>query len=376
MKRKVILVGPLPPPNHGQSMSFEMLVNVMSNEHDVKVIDIADRRKSIKGNLLGKASRVFSYILPLLTYLWYVMTNNARVYITISQSRYGFFRDFFFIWGAFLFRRKIVVHLKGGNYHNFYSNESKLIQKLIRRTLLKTERILVLGKKLVHMYDFDPALKERIYVVENGLPFQSPDALPKKFVGEPFKLLFLSNLIQSKGYFDVLLAIKTLVKEGRNIRVDFAGDFLCNADDKKISSVKEAKSRFENFVRLNSLENYVFYHGTVGGEIKLDLLKNANAFILPTNYNNEGQPVSIIEALAFGLPVIATDYRAIPDMLIDGTTGTFVEFNSPPSIIKAIKLISDKETYNCMSENCIKLFQETFTREAHIKRILPHILGE
>ncbi|MCG9683939.1 glycosyltransferase family 4 protein [Vibrio sp. Isolate23] len=376
MKSKIILVGPLPPPNHGQSMSFAMLVDVMSIDYDIKVIDIADRREKIDNGFIGKISRVRSYIFPLLVYLWYIMTNDARVYLTISQSRYGFLRDLIFILGASFFGRKVVVHLKGGNYHNFYEGETRLMQYLISYTLLKTERILVLGKKLVHMYDFEPGLRERIFVVENGLPFESPKENFKSLGEGSIRLLFLSNLIESKGYLDVLEAVKQLVNDGYDIRVDFAGAFLCNADDSSTRSEKESKLQFERFVVDNSLSDIVTYHGTVGGESKLQLLRGANVFILPTNYNNEGQPVSIIEALAFGIPIIATDYRAIPDMLVNGETGFFVKYKSPHSIVDAVKRISEPEVYAKMSQNCLALFDRKFTREAHISRILKHILGE
>lgn len=375
MKTKIILVGPLPPPSHGQSMSFEMLANILSIENDVKVIDIADRRKTIKNNFIGKLLRIGSYFRPLFFYSYNVLKHNSRIYLTIAQSRNGFIRDWFFISFGHLFGRRVVVHLKGGNYREFYRSENALFKFLIRKTLLKTERILVLGKNLVHMYDFEPALKSKVFVVENGLPFESPLSRPKKSVNESFNLLFLSNMIESKGYFDVLEAIKQLVALGHNVNVDFAGAFLCNVDDKTISSEEDAKNKFEKFISDNDLRNNVTYHGTVSGDHKLKLLRKANAFILPTNYNNEGQPVSIIEALAFGLPIISTNYRAIPDMLIDDVTGKFVEFQSPSSIVSAVLEISQNSVYEKMTSNCISLFEEKFTREAHIARISAHILG-
>ena len=147
-------------------------------------------------------------------------------------------------------------------------------------------------------------------------------------------------------------------------------------DDTNIRSEKEAKLQFERFVIDSNLSDIVTYHGTVGGESKLQLLRSANVFILPTNYNNEGQPVSIIEALAFGIPIIATDYRAIPDMLVNGETGFFVKYKSPQSIVDAVKCVSEPEAYVKMSQNCLALFDKKFTREAHISRILKHILGE
>lgn len=375
MKQKLILVGPLPPPRHGQSMSFEMLVKELSKQSEVKVVDIADRRNGISNSFLGRVKRITSYVLPLISYLIFVRSSDARVYLTISQSRYGFFRDFIFIRLAALFSCKMVVHLKGGNYHNFYKGENAFVQWLIRTTLMKTERILVLGKNLVHMYDFEPRLQDRLFVVENGLPFDSPGSKPKKLTSPVFRLLFLSNLIETKGYLDILEAVNFLIRDGVRVEAHFAGDFLCNNDDQIVTSVEDAKNRFWGIVSKYNLTDSVKYHGVVFGEKKVSLLKNSDAFILPTKYNNEGQPVSIIEALAFGLPIISTNYRAIPDMLIDGETGCFVEHGSANSIVEAVKKLVNPDIYSEISENCIELYLKKFTREAHIKRIRNPILG-
>ena len=82
-----------------------------------------------------------------------------------------------------------------------------------------------------------------------------------------------------------------------------------------------------------SLSENVEYRGVVHGDEKIDLFSEASLFILPTNYNNEGQPVSIIEAISFGLPIISTQYRAIPDMLTEGLNGFFVDYSAPDHII-------------------------------------------
>ena len=376
MKDKLILVGPLPPPYHGQSLSFKMLFESLSEHHEVSIVNLADN--DIDGNrgLRSILKRAVKYQFIFFNYLREIITGKCRIYLTISQSRQGFFRDFVMIWLAVLLRRPVVVHLKGGNYGVFYEKQPSWIRYLIRQTLLRTERILVLGKRLVNMYDFDPKLSDRIYVVENGLPYETPLPRVKSLVdGKTLELLFLSNLVESKGYFDVLDAIALLKESGVKIICHFAGQFYANSDDKKVESAEHAKELFYTRIAELDIQNNVVYHGVVSGESKEQLLQSSHIFLLPTRYNNEGQPVSIIEALAFGLPVVATDYRAIPDMLLESETGCFVDYGNALQIVDAVNYISNPLHYERLSESCIKLFSAKFTREAHLKRITTHILG-
>lgn len=379
MKKKfnLILVGPLPPPYHGQSVSFKMLADSMGGMPDCEIdlVNLADKNISGSRNswLLGK--RILDYLKVLTCFIMALRVNASRVYITIAQSRQGFMRDFLLIWIAYCFRAPIVVHLKGGNYHGFYDEQPKFVQWLIRKTLLKVERILVLGKNLLGMYDFEPLLKDKIFVVENGLPFDIAGSKRKELNKEKIELLFLSNLVESKGYLDIIEALSLLPNKD-NFHINFAGGFYVNCDDLTVVSEQQAKQQF--FSRINSLglENNVTYHGVVSGEEKLDLLRKSHIFLLPTNYNNEGQPVSIIEALAFGMPIITTDYRAISDMVLPRETGYFVEYGKPKDIADAIQKICNNDTYSRMSQLCIEHYQFKFTREAHLARIQPHILGK
>jgi len=115
----------------------------------------------------------------------------------------------------------------------------------------------------------------------------------------------------------------------------------------------------------------VRYLGSVAGMAKSDELRQAHFFVLPTSYDNEGQPVSIIEAMAYGNVVISTDYRAIPDLVVDGVTGLLVPYGHPAAIAQAIAdLVADPRQYQDMSQGAIERYQQRFTWEAYWARIM------
>jgi glycosyltransferase involved in cell wall biosynthesis len=244
--------------------------------------------------------------------------------------------------------------------------------------LRKADAIVVLSERLEALFDFEPMLKPKIRVVPNGLPFVvtapvEPKTLPDDR-SAPIRLLFLSNLIESKGYLDLLEAVYILVSHyALNPRCHFCGAFWTNpSDDVRVKSAEHAQKLFEDYVRERDLQEYVEFRGPVSGVAKIDEFRQAHFFILPTNYDNEGQPVSIIEAMAYGNVVISTNYRAIPDLVADGVTGRLVPYGQPAAIAQAIAdLVADSRRYRDMSRATIARYQQRFTRDAYLARIVP-----
>ncbi len=373
-----LLVGPLPPPATGQSVSFEMLYReAQSRGIDVRVVDIS-RRQGPAGARHG-LYRAYEILRAIARYLIALTTGARRVYITIAQSRAGFLRDFVLIWLARGAGAAVVVHLKGGNYDGFYEEQPDWLRWLIRASLRQTERILVLGEGLRDMYSFDAVLENRVEVVPNGLPVAF-DGLVKKYPdpGEPIRILFLSNMIVSKGYWDLLDAIGYLQKkEGLIFDVVFAGAFMSSADDPDGFDASVEQERFVRCIEERKLSDRVCYVGPVRGSEKWKLLESSHVFVLPTAYVNEGQPVSIIEAMAYGCVVISTRFRAIPDLVEDGVTGVLVNYKAPEEIASAIWAVgSQPARFVAMSEASTERYQKRFSMSAHLDKILPYITGE
>jgi glycosyltransferase involved in cell wall biosynthesis len=342
-----------------------------------QVVNLSGRES---GSGKSMAGRALEYGWILLDYMRKTTFGKKKVYITIAQSLRGFWRDFFMIWYAACFGHSVVCHLHGGNYGQFFANQPAWIQNLVRATLRRADHIYVLGERLRDMFDFDPGLEHKIKVVCNGLPFLLPDEENEKRAPDglkhPVTLLYLSNLIESKGYLHVLEAVEMLVRAGLNVKCRFFGRFLSNADDIVVRNAEHGRQLFDSFVKERGLEGAVEYCGTIEGKEKLKALNEAHFFVLPTQYDNEGQPLSIIEAMAFGNVVISTDYRAIPEMVIDQVNGVLVPYAEPEAIANAITdLCREPKRYERMSLAAKRHFKANFTREAHLDKIVSLLTG-
>jgi glycosyltransferase involved in cell wall biosynthesis len=345
-----------------------------------QVVDFSARRPRADGEF--SLDRVTSLVRPLGTALSLIGRRAGNVYLTNAQSWAGFLKDMVFIAAARLGGHRVVLHLKGGNYDNFYREQSHPRRFLIRRTLAQVDRLVVLGHALADIYAFVPHYRDKVVVVHNGLPEELPDwdrvQAAKASASPEIRLLYLSNMIESKGYLDVLEAARRLVHEhGLNIRADFCGEFWMISDARLYRSAEQARTDFLDRVERFALQGRVVWHGSVSGEHKRELLARAHYFILPTAYRYEGQPVSIIEAMAYGALAVATAYRAIPELLDEGRAGLFVEPRRPDQIADAVlRNPVGSPGYQARVEAARRRCVELYSRERHVDRLIALINGD
>ena len=368
-----LLVGNLPPPEHGSALSFEMLYRELSARgYHCKVVDVMRKKESPPSQIsLVRSFEMFSVIAKFFAAL---VNKHRRVYIIISQSWAGFIRDMLMIWLARLFGCSVVVQLRGGNYDGFYRTQSWLRRLCIRLTLRRVHRIIALSEQLRQMYFFDPRLANRVAVVTNGPPI-SLRAKPRKWEDRggrrPVRLLYLSNLMQSKGYYDVLEAAAILRRATVQFEFVFAGRFLSSVDDDAKMPPELAEAIFRQRIESKGLSDVVRYLGPVMGKRKWRQFETSDFFLLPTRYQHEGQPISIIEAMAHGCVVIATKFRSIPDMVLDGKTGVLVDYGRPEQIAEAVlRIAKDPQTYAAMSKAAVEHYERNFTVEQHVNAMI------
>lgn len=296
MKKKVGIIGQFPPPIHGLSKALDTLYNSYLNEEfDFTKIDITNNKKFLNNLLKIMFSKLDLY------------------YLTISQSKFGNIRDLIMIKLIQLKKKKIIIHLHGGGFRNILDSEFGNFQKKLNYKIIsKVDAGIVLGDSLKYIFE-GVIPKEKIYVVKNCVDDEfiiSDEEFNEKMLSlknkKKFKILYLSNFIEDKGYKEVLQLAK-LVKEKNDERFKFvfAGKFFSDID----------KQEFFEFINENSLQDIIEYKGIVYGKEKIDLLKESDIFILLTRYKNEGQPISIIEAAVNGLVIISTDHAGIKDIL-------------------------------------------------------------
>lgn len=383
MISKLIMVGCTTQNNkvvNGQSMMFQLFVDKLQ-ERNIKTV-IIDFGKSVDADFANKRiSGKFSYIklidnfFLVFRYFFVLISNSGvPVYINTSQSKAGFLRDYLFINLAKFFGHKVIAHQFGANYDKFYDSQHSSLRQKIRDTFDKTDKLIVEGEYTKNHFQFLTNYKEKVTVIPNGLPenVDSKTITAKEIVAyQPVKIIYLSNLIESKGYWDVLKAFNILVnRDHRNVEVIFSGRFLGDVEDEIFGSAEKAKESFFTYIKENKLSDKVQYFEGLYGENKAKAFREAHFFILPSYYINEGQPVSILESLAYGCVPIVTKHRLIPDM-VNEENGFFVNPKSPEEIAKIINhTMNHPLEYSKYSANGIIFYLDNFTADKYFDQLI------
>lgn len=375
--KKILLCGPRSK-NFitGVSLAFDLLIKGLSDKKlEYQVVDTVKFGKTKKSgafNILKSLATIYSIF-----EVWVKLNFCHIFYSTMSTSTLGFIRDFAMVTFATICNKRIVLHLHGGGFKEFYSRSSRCLKILIRLNLRNTNQIIVLGELLKdQFYCVGDFIKEKLVVVPNGLTFgiEEPKGDGKTIKDVKTKqILYLSNLMRSKGFSDVIIAIKLLKKDGfDDIHLNLCGGFY----DAKTEENNEIKSEKDLIAYLKNLglENFITYHGEIIGDYKKEQLQNAHLFILPTYYPWEGQPLSIIEAMAFATPVISTYHKGIPELIENAKTGYFVEAGSPEQIASYIKKVfSDIDDYENMSRQSRNMYEKKFKQDVHLEKLINTI---
>jgi glycosyltransferase involved in cell wall biosynthesis len=170
------------------------------------------------------------------------------------------------------------------------------------------------------------------------------------------KIFFLSRIIKEKGIFELVEAFENLDKKRDDIELIIAGD------GEAFNQLKEVVKNKKN-IRLT---------GHVEGEKKITLLKKSDIYILPSY--TEGLPISVLEAMLFGLPVITTKVGGLKKFFKNETMGYFIEPKSIIDIEHKIELmLSNKDKLQEMSNFNYQYAQKNLTNDVVAEALSNHL---
>lgn len=180
-------------------------------------------------------------------------------------------------------------------------------------------------------------------------------------------LLFVGRLDWAKGFKEMFEAIFELNNSNTNYR--FTLDIVGGDDSSNRRIFKELRTFSKN------VEDYVVFHGSKSfNDGLLDYYKNSDIFILPSY--QEGFPRVIWEALAHGLPVVATKVGSIPYVIQNDVSGILIDSHNSAMLVDAVKrLVRDKSLYNRIRLNGWDLCKNN-TLEFQTKALVKWIISK
>ena len=356
MKPRILVILHLPPPIHGAAMMGKYIQEseLINSSFDCFCINLATA-----GSLsdIGHVSleKLLKYLL-LLRYISHVVKEirPELVYITPNAGGKAFFKDFIVVQMLKSMGCKIIAH-----YHNkgVSAYQSKWIYNFLYKRFFSNLKVILLAENLYK--DIAKYVKrEDVYICPNGIPSSCKEEMEARRNNVIPHLLFLSNLLISKGVIVLLDALKILKEKEYTFVCQFIG-----GETAEINAVQ-----FFEEVNKRELSDLVTYVGRKVREEKEAFFRQADIFVFPTYYETFG--LVNLEAMEYKLPVISTNEGGIPDIVKDGENGLICEKQNPVSLADCIaKLLDDEELRVKMGSAGHEKFCREFTLDKFENRM-------
>jgi glycosyltransferase involved in cell wall biosynthesis len=390
---KLLVFAHTPPPYHGQSYMVKLMLDGFGGDcrgqkqkspdgFGIECYHVNARySKSLEDVGEFQGAKIFLVLFYCLQALWCRFRHGATnlYYVPAPGKAVAVYRDWLVMLVCRPFFQKIILHWHAAGLAKWLETSVQIRSRAITYRLFKPVDLSIVLSRY-NFADAEKLLSRHIAIVPVGVPGLAEDfaekILPQRrvriavrqkiFAGETLpvseaakiiNVLFLAHCTREKGVFDtvagVALANEKFAAENSplHFRLTLVGAFASEDEENEL----------REFIRQRGVQNFVAILGFVSAERKAQALADADIFCFPTYYLAENQPGTLIEAMAYGLPVVTTRWRSIPEMLPENYPG-LVDPKSPEQIAAALRLIAASDFTQTLRE----LFLHRFTLEQHL----------
>jgi glycosyltransferase involved in cell wall biosynthesis len=354
---KILIVGQLPPPYHGSNVMAKSMLSALALKGYKTIFVDKLFAKSI--DTIGKPTLRKIFRVPVLAFqiiMTCMFKRPVMCIYFIAVGKSAFIIDAFLL---LLIRSCQVPYILrfGGKGYRELQNESFIWKFIVSHTLSKALGGIVLGQIMkgdVNMF----ISNHKLVYVPNGVVVNQTELNKKN--SKQVQILYLSNLVPSKGALEYLKAADIVIRKHHNVRFILAG----------VASSQSFSDRLRYYIASNKLDGYVKMPGGVIGEQKEKLLASSDIFVFPSYFKYEVFGTVNIEAMGFGLPVISSKEGAISETVEDGVNGFIIDPKSPEDIADKISiLVNNPDLRQKMGIKGREIFKSKYSLEAYARNL-------
>jgi glycosyltransferase involved in cell wall biosynthesis len=356
----VLVLGQTPPPHHGQALMIERLVRAETRSIRIHHVRLAfsSSTRSVGRFEPRKLLHLFAVIARALRIRF---REDVRVlYLSpAGPNAVPVLRDVVLLAALRPFFTATVYHFHAAGISEFLERLPRPLRWLIRRVYAAPAG--AIRNSALNPPDDAYLRARRRIVIPNGL---DDAALPYLACTRPpserVRILFVGMIAESKGALVLLQAARSLALRRADFELEYVGDFAAD----------EFEDRMKTFVREQHLEDRVRFAGRRTGREKWEHYHHADMLCLPSFYEAETFGNVLVEAMMFRLPVVATRWRGIPDVVVDGVTGLLVPVRDVDALAAALnRLLDDPGLRSRMGEAGRQRYLSRFTIDEHLARL-------
>jgi len=267
------------------------------------------------------SAKLWPWLAAIATVLALLLRRRVAL-IHVHSAAYGsFWRKSVICALAFAFRVPYLVHLHDGRLPAFRRDCGAAALAWLRFVLRNAARVVVLTRR---WRDEVLSIEPRASTTIIGNPVPVPACLPP--LARPArKLLFLAWLHKDKGILDLIAALPQILRRVPEAELVIAGGG---------GATCQTPAQLRDFAAALGVDHALRFAGWVDGARKQELLREVDVFVLPSYC--EALPVGLLEAMAAGVPVVASRVGGIPDVVAHEVSGLLIDPGDARALAQAI----------------------------------------
>ena len=357
----IAVVGQTPPPYGGQAIMIKRLL-----EGDYPNLRLHHVRMAFSKEMDEIGKFRISKIVELVRVIARILMVRGKYGATVlyyppaGPELVPVLRDIVILLCTRFFFKKTIFHFHASGLSTLYAQLPALLRPFFRKAYFHADVSIRLSRYAPE--DPKKLSAEQEYIVPYGITDEyHPVVRPQEAVVQtPVNLLFVGVLRESKGVLVFLEACRLLAQANVPFQANLMGKFESEQFQEEVLA----------FVRRYGLEGSVRFLGVLTGAEKREAFTQADVFCFPTHFESEALSVVLIEALSFGLPIVATQWRGLPSLVEDGDNGFLVPIKDPEAVADRLRrLISDPDLRRRMGQQGRARYLDRYTVAKYHERI-------
>lgn len=303
LNKKLVLIGPKTGIKGGAQVSFNHLLNELTKRGvEYTLIDMPGGNYSLKRLLL-----IFKYLIVFAS----TIKKNSIVSLHASDNSaivYTILLDFY----VRLTDSKLLIRIFGGQHITVLKSKNSIVRNCVLECY-RRHTLLLQTKQMINQIVDEFGLKNVRWFPTSRVKTEpkSVEAFNQKGT---LSMLYVGQIRETKGTDRILKLAQQVEKEHLDAKIELYGEVF---DEKYIHAIQSLSS------------NVITYGGILTSREVYDKMRESDLLLFPTQYEGEGYPGVIVEAIHTQLPVLATDMTNIRDLISDGKEGLLFELDEP-----------------------------------------------
>jgi glycosyltransferase involved in cell wall biosynthesis len=361
-KLRVLLAGHLPPPMGGIATYYQSLLSSsVSEKVNLRFVQTSTHDRDLARSGRATFANSSAAIKDCCRFFRAVLSHRPQVCHIGTAFGLSFIKHGLCVGIARICGSRVLLH-PHCSLSAVYSDRQGWWRWVFRQIIRLADGVVALSNEWTQVTQVVPGCK--VYLLQNAINLDPYLGIAKgsqesSRTDGVINILYLGYIGRAKGSFDLLDAAHLLSSEIIDISINLVGGELSPGE---LDHLRQQLER-------DDLSKVVSIHPPVIGEEKMAWFRKADIFVYPSY--SEGMPMAVMEAMASGLPVVATQVGGLPDLVLEGVNGILVDPVHPDQLAAALlTLASDKMMRRSMGAASLRLAREKFDIEQHVNQLV------